>query len=441
MTCSACCRRDWLRRASHEEWLAWVHHALVSRGQDEAADRVAARASLPWRTVWSRWQWPSGLAPLADPIPLADEVHLVEREEGGVAFAIRREDEDDWDVEHEWLWDVGTGEFLGGPGEDLLEEVEEDDGTGRAVRRVNGAWSSFDASERAELARRLPWVPGAVDEAVQCAPSGTPGGTLWVFSGRCGLFGALVDEERMARLPSVPHSNPGYGVVSRAAWPEPALPLTGAVSREALEQDWAFGPGACHPLAEERIPAAVRDDGTRRFMAEVGWLLTDGLAGLRTTDIASQALPPADGDPELLEGLGTFQGAPILLNGRTGEVHHGFRTGEGDTFPLMVSSLDRFLRIVLLHHAALTAPVVLGYHDGGDLEEAVVAGSRPSMRRPPPAASGSTASSCRRCTTCGRAEASEAAVGAPSQDVTRRIGTADLPTDLGGTHGYLCAPG
>ncbi|MEU2631989.1 hypothetical protein ABZ641_34060, partial [Kitasatospora sp. NPDC007106] len=347
--------------ASHEEWLAWVHHALVSRGQDEAADRVAARASLPWRTVWSRWQWPSGLAPLADPIPLADEVHLVEREEGGVAFAIRREDEDDWDVEHEWLWDVGTGEFLGGPGEDLLEEVEEDDGTGRAVRRVNGAWSSFDASERAELARRLPWVPGAVDEAVQCAPSGTPGGTLWVFSGRCGLFGALVDEERMARLPSVPHSNPGYGVAGRAAWPEPALPLTGAVSREALEQDWAFGPGACHPLAEERIPAAIRDDGTRRFMAEGGWLLTDGLAGLRTTDIASQALRPADGDPELLEGLGTFQGAPILLNGRTGEVHHGFRTGEGDTFPLMAGSLDRFLRIVLLHHAALTAPVVLGY--------------------------------------------------------------------------------
>ncbi|MEU2630960.1 hypothetical protein, partial [Kitasatospora sp. NPDC007106] len=41
------------------------------------------------------------------------------------------------------------------------------------------------------------------------------------------------------------------------------------------------------------------------------------------------------------------------------------------TFPLMAGSLDRFLRIVLLHHAALTAPVVLGYHDGGDLEEAV----------------------------------------------------------------------
>ena len=31
----------------------------------------------------------------------------------------------------------------------------------------------------------------------------------------------------------------------------------------------------------------------------------------------------------------------------------------------------RFLRIVLLHHAALTAPVLLGHHDGGDLEQAV----------------------------------------------------------------------
>ncbi|MEV8093988.1 SUKH-4 family immunity protein [Kitasatospora sp. NPDC085879] len=356
--------------ASHEEWLAWVHHALLSRGLGGAADEVAARVGLPWRTVWSRWQWPSGLAPLADPIPLADEVHLVEREDG-VAFAIRREDEDDWDVEYEWLWNVETGEFLGGPAEDLLDEVEADDGTGRAVRRLNGAWGSLDTSERAELARRLPWVPRAVDEAVQCAPTGTPGGTLWVFSGRCGLFGALVDEKRLAQLPPVPHGRPGYSLAGRTAWPKPAVSLTAPAGREELEQAWAFGPGACRPVRDDRIPAGIRDGETRRFLAEVGWPITEGLAGLRTTDVASEDLRPSDGDPELWEGLGTFQGSPVLVDGRTGEVRHGYRAAESDPFPLMAGTLDRFLRIVLLHHAALTAPVLLGHHDGGDLEQAV----------------------------------------------------------------------
>ncbi|WP_431678104.1 hypothetical protein [Kitasatospora sp. KL5] len=357
--------------ASHEEWLSWVHHALVSRGLGKAAEEVAARVRLPWRTAWSRWQWPSGLAPLTDPIPLADEVHLVEREEGGVAFAIRREDEDDWDVEHEWLWDVETGEFLGGPDEDLLEEVEEDDGTGRAVRWVNGAWSSFDPAERTELARRLPWVPGAVDEAVQCTPSGASGGTLWVFSGRCGLFGALVDEERLAGLPSVPHGRPGYSVAGRAVWPNPPLPLSGTVSREELEQDRAFGPGACRPLPDGLVPAGIGNDGARAFLTGVGWPLTEGTSGLRTVDPAAEGFRPVDGRPDLWEGLGSFHGAPILLDVRTGEVRHGHRPREGEEFPLMAGSLDRLLRIVLLHHAALTAPALLGHYDGDDLERAV----------------------------------------------------------------------
>ncbi|MEV6212763.1 hypothetical protein [Kitasatospora sp. NPDC051914] len=200
--------------ASHEEWLAWVHHALVSRGLGAAADEVAARVRLPWRTVWSRWQWPSGLAPLADPIPLADEVHLVEREEGGAAFAIRREDEDDWGVEHEWRWDVATGEFLGGPDEDLLEEVEEDDGTGRAagergvvvLRRVGAYGVGAAAAVGARCGGR-----GRAVRAVRCARGHVVGVLRPVRPVRCagGRGAAGRAAVRAAREARVQRGRPG----------------------------------------------------------------------------------------------------------------------------------------------------------------------------------------------------------------------------------------
>ncbi|MEV6212764.1 SUKH-4 family immunity protein [Kitasatospora sp. NPDC051914] len=138
-----------------------------------------------------------------------------------------------------------------------------------------------------------------------------------------------------------------------------------------LEKNWAFGPGACRPLPDGLVPAGIGNDGARAFLTGMGWPLTEGASGLRTVGPAVEGLRPVGGRPDLWEGLGSFHGSPILLDGRTGEVRHGHRPSEDEEFPLMAGSLDRLLRIVLLHHAALTAPVLLGHHDGDDLERAV----------------------------------------------------------------------
>lgn len=44
-----------LASAPHPEWLAWLHHATVSRGDEALARSMAAAGiTLPWQTVWSR---------------------------------------------------------------------------------------------------------------------------------------------------------------------------------------------------------------------------------------------------------------------------------------------------------------------------------------------------------------------------------------------------
>lgn len=62
---------------------------------------------------------------------------------------------------------------------------------------------------------------------------------------------------------------------------------------------------------------------------------------------------------------------PILLDGRTGEVRYGDPGPDGGAGPVVAGSLAQFLRIVLLHHAALSAPVLLGPYDADDLENDV----------------------------------------------------------------------
>ncbi|PBC71971.1 SUKH-4 immunity protein of toxin-antitoxin system [Streptomyces sp. TLI_235] len=146
------------------------------------------------------------------------------------------------------------------------------------------------------------------------------------------------------------------------------MSFDGALTREELEQDWAFGRRACRPVTPELLPAAVEHRATREFLGEVGWPVTDH-PGLLTSDLATGGLAPADGRPGLLAGLGRFFGSPILLDGRTGEV---FGEDWNRELVLVAGGLPQFLRIVMLHRAVLLVPVLLGVYDSLNLEEDVL---------------------------------------------------------------------
>ncbi|MEU2628578.1 SUKH-4 family immunity protein [Kitasatospora sp. NPDC007106] len=355
--------------ASHEEWLSWVHHALVGRRLSEAAQAVATRVRLPWRTVWSRWQWPSGYASRQPEELAQDELCLVNGPDGP-AVATRRESQEDWGTVFEQLWDIRTGEKLGGVDTEVHENVlpREKDLSGRTALHTDGAWSSAGLGLQYEAVAELPWVGESVEHAVQCTPSDPADGTLWVFMGRCGLFGAVVHEDLMARLPRLPRGGYGRPLSGRAQWPRPEVSFAGPLTREELEQDRAFGRGACHPVTPERLPTAVEHLATREFLSTVGWPVADH-PGLLTPALAPGGLVPADGRPGLLIGLGRFFGSPILLDGRTGEV---FGEDWNRDLVLMASGLPQFLRVVMLHRAVLLVPVLLGVDDSLNLEEDVL---------------------------------------------------------------------
>ncbi|MEU2628574.1 SUKH-4 family immunity protein [Kitasatospora sp. NPDC007106] len=353
--------------ASHEEWLSWVHHTLVGRGFTAAADEVATRVRLPWQTLWSHWRWPSGYAPRTPAETEQDRILLVHGPDGPT-LATRHEPWDGDGTVYEQLRDARTGEPLGGPSTEPHTGIlpQEQALAGIVVGHVNGEWALRRWRDLSVPA--LPWMGESVTFAALCEPPDPAAGALWVFMGRCGLFGAVVHEDLMARLPRFPRGEHGSPLSGRARWPRPEVSFDGPLGREELEQDRAFGRGACHPVTPERLPAAVEHGATREFLGEVGWPAADH-PGLLTSELAPGGLVPADGRPGLLAGLGRFFGSPILLDGRTGEV---FGEDWNRELVLIASGLPQFLRIVMLHRAVLQVPVLLGVDDSLNLEEDVL---------------------------------------------------------------------
>ncbi|MEV7182379.1 SUKH-4 family immunity protein [Kitasatospora sp. NPDC093679] len=355
--------------ASHEEWLSWVHHTLVGRGSTAAADEVATRVRLPWRTVWSHWRWPSGYAPRTPAETEQDRILLVHGPDGPT-LATRHEPWDGDGTVYEQLWNFRTGEKLGGVDTEVHQNVRprEKDLSGRTALHMDGEWSSAGLGRQYEEAAELPWAGESVVHAVQCTPSDPAGGTTWVFMGRCGLFGAVVRDDLMTRLPRLPRGGSGRPLSGRARWPRPEVSFNGPLGREELEQGWAFGRGACRPVPSEGLPVAVEHGPTREFLSAVGWPVADH-PGLLTPELAPGGLVPADGRPGLLTGLGRVFGSPILLDGRTGEV---FGEDWNRDLVLIAGGLPQFLRIVMVHRAVLQVPVLLGVDDSFNLEEDVL---------------------------------------------------------------------
>jgi hypothetical protein len=358
-----------VRPAAQGEWVAWVHHAAVSRGDAAFADALAEAAEaagpLPWRTLWSRWRLPG--KPGSQP-----EVGWVD------GLSVHRHGES-WAVAHhgdnpEELrgWDAVTGEPLdaGQPWADS----EPAPGVTYAVNRSRG-WEL-----RSEPVAGVPRAPRTVGKAVRPGDisGGSSGSALWVFAGTGGVFGAAVDEAAVMVLPRDPWPEllvlgpPTFSAPWPPPWPLPWPPSAdGGPTRAWLEEASAFRTGACRPLPEARIPEAVRHEPTRRFLSRVGWPLSHGIGALHSPDLNADGLRPSDDHPDLLSGLGQVGARRLLLDGADGRVFLTHHDRSSHQVHLAGGSLERLLVLLLLQHTAWSAPLTLGGTETEDLAESL----------------------------------------------------------------------
>jgi hypothetical protein len=354
--------------ATQQEWAAWLHHAAVSRGDTAFADALADRAGpLPWRTLWSRWRLPGKVGSQPE-VGWVEGLYACGNGENR-AVAHRREPGQPargGSADEPRGWDASTGQSIEvGPAWSGSESVP---GVTYAVNRGRG-WELMR-----EPVPGVPRAPRTVGEAVRLG--GMAGGlALWVFAGTGGIYGAEVDERAVTALPRDPWPEPfGAGPLTRSApWPPPwPLPVDGGLTREWLEDPNAFRTGACRPLPEARVPAAVRHEPTRRFLSRLGWPLSHGIGALHAPDLNADGLRHSDDHPGLLSGLGQVGARRLLLDGADGRVFLTYHNRDSRETHLAGSSLDRLLVLLLLQHTAWSAPLTLGGTETEDLAESLV---------------------------------------------------------------------
>ncbi|MGE7438261.1 SUKH-4 family immunity protein [Kitasatospora sp. NPDC001175] len=361
--------------ASQAEWLSWLHHGLMSRRMTELAGGVTARTTLPWRTVWSHWHWPGVVSPSAEVWP-GGRLGIVEWGEGAaVASWAEPSDRPDWEGFGEEdvvaVWDFQTGQPLQGPVSQGQSQAGARLGPEHGVVKAHvrrGRW--FNTVEQAPLAG-LPGPISLLSEAIRC-PDPDDDRALWVFVGRVGIFAALVDEAAVAALPSARRGKEIEPLTGRGRWAPPErIPPGATVTRELLEEDWAFGPGACRTIPPERLPEDVVHAPTVRFLTDVGWPATE-LASLRPADLALGSLQRWEHRPGFVAGLGTLRGRVLLLDGNVGQVFLGGDGGAFDGPPTPVAgSLAALLHILLLWDAVSATPVLEGEDDAQDLQDSI----------------------------------------------------------------------
>lgn len=262
-----------VRPAAQGEWVAWVHHAAVSRGDTAFADALAAAAGpLPWRTLWSRWRLPG--KPGAQPeVGWVDGLSVHGHGEGW-AVADHRDSPEELRG-----WDAVTGEPLdaGQPWADS----EPAPGVTYAVNRSRG-WEL-----RSEPVAGVPRAPRTVGKAVRPGRSPAARPAARPAAPRCGSspVPAASSGRRWTRRPSWRCP----GTPGRSCWSSVrrrSVPLAGAlatavaaVGRRRADPRVA---GGGERLPYGRLPAAARgaDPRCRTARADAPVPVPGGVAGL-----------------------------------------------------------------------------------------------------------------------------------------------------------------
>ncbi|MFC8248201.1 SUKH-4 family immunity protein [Streptomyces chartreusis] len=302
-----------LAAAPHAEWVAWLHHSALNRGDGALARSIVAEFGdqLPWKTVWTECR-PFG---------------TFGRPEGSEAVR----------ASQPWDETSGTRDFpeLAWSHSWRLPTV------GPPVRHI------FDGHP----GESRPFRSKAVSE------------TEWLISGPTGPFVVDVttrpgEQPHLEALPE-PFVSP---ITEAALWRCP----TQAVAQNAPTRAWlesSFGPRTCRVLSEDELPSGLTHSGSREFLTSVGWpSLTDQLPFVHTADLAKTRLAevswPDDMDPPESEGpfyyLAEWTGGSVLLDGGTGAVVQDYSTGYS-SFTLS-TGLRQFCTLLRLYHEFLTSP-------------------------------------------------------------------------------------
>ncbi|TQJ90406.1 ATP-binding protein [Streptomyces sp. SLBN-31] len=300
-----------LAAAPHEEWVAWLHHCALSRGEVDLARAMAVRAGneLPWLTMWTECR-PFGVfgkfqAPMGgwseDPTAMAFTSERL--------LPLLRES-------HTW-------------------HIEK---TGPPIRHIfDGRQNAFRPFRSKELSD-----------------------SQWLVTGPSGPFVIEVSTEpgRQPHLPGLPA--PFVSPLTKTGvWNCPSEALEG----DAPAQSWleaTFGKGTCRRLPESRLPNDLGHTGSRLFLTTVGFpKLTKQIPFVRTIDLDETGLTavpwPVESGPA--EGIGPFYhlgewtGGNILLDGDSGAVVQDYSTGYSSV--TLATSLQQFCTILRLYHEFL----------------------------------------------------------------------------------------
>ncbi|MGW7662170.1 SUKH-4 family immunity protein [Streptomyces sp. NPDC054756] len=357
-----------LAPSSQDEWVSLLHLVALCQGDTERADALAEAAGpLPWRTVWTHWRAPGRVRPCP---PQIDGVTALRATPDGSTVTSSTRDG------HEQTWDAATGRLLSRTAELTGAEgsaVAEATPTSPAPARweAETSWNLVRVSAVGNPStHRVIQAPKA--DEVACA------GNLIVIGGSRGIYAIepnpdYVEDSPLPALPVVTW----YTEVTPRPYHEAACRPTRDLVLDVFDGDIA------PLLTEDKLPAGLTHQPTRRFLTETGFPAISNFLSLNTHNLAgtgfiehtwegTKDFETRVGDGPFYE-LGTWIGGVLLLDGPTGRVLRQSRKnavdGDRPGDPLAGTSLAQFTAMVCLQWKYMMAYVTDGGLDGDDLIE------------------------------------------------------------------------